>query len=172
MDKFNVKGKEYLKETQNLRFLLEDPAIQPALGILRNKGTGVKFAKKYSSEGIDFRETVKDAISKIDVPDKALKNEAISSLRTLDAIEEFKNLAKGPISPKLGVRGSGPIDRALELAGDTARATIPAQQQIKRITSPLFKTFKGIGRANLLQRAADGSYTEESKKTLTGGDNS
>ena len=52
-----------------------------------------------------------------------------------------------------------------EFGEDIYKRSIPIRQGAGFLGKSI-KTFKGVGKANLLQRAADGSYTEQTKQQL------
>jgi hypothetical protein len=122
----NTKGKEYAKETDNLRLLLESKSVKNLVQKTDlEKGTG-KFGEVYIAAGQSNQNELKNVIKKLKIEGKLqkdLQKNIIEGLETVETSKAFRDIKPPLIIRKLPFVG--------DVAGDIYKKTLPLQQQAK-----------------------------------------
>lgn len=123
---FNTKAKEYGKETDNLKSLLETKSVA---NLVRKtdpgKGTG-KFGEGYIAAGQSNQKELKDIIKKLKIEGKLqkdLQKDIIEGLETVETSKAFRDIKAPTIIGDIPV-----IGRTLTQA---YKSTLPLQQRAK-----------------------------------------
>jgi hypothetical protein len=122
----NTKGKEYAKETDNLRSLLESKSVKNLVQKTDlEKGAG-KFGEGYISSGQSNQKELKNIINKLKIEGKLqkdLQKDIIEGLKSVETSKAFRDIKPPLIIRKLPFIG--------DVAGDIYKKTLPLQQQAK-----------------------------------------
>ena len=161
---FNPKWKEYGKETDNLSSLLYNKKVKGLMEETDPKKTTFSFGEKLLSAKPGAQTGFREVVSKLDLDEKqrGLKDVITEGLDTIEMSKAYKEVS-APLLKKIPF-GVG------EFGEDIYKRSIPIRQGAGFLGKSI-KTFKGVGKANLLQRAADGSYTEQTKQQLQNNQN-